>query len=159
MSIEDQIAALEARIQQCIILVSGATERAELAASRAEEAAARAELATVQSQAAEIVAVQAAESAQVAEVVAVEAAQIAVIEEEAIEEVVNNASETVADERGSGEERETSESEDLLDGEREAEISTEPVAQPIVIEIKESAPREKPLFKPNRTRFHRGRSS
>ena len=159
VSIEEQIAALEARIQQAIILVSGCTETAEAAATRAEQAAARAELATVQSQAAEIVAIQAAESAQVAEIVAVEAAEIAVIEEEAIEEVVEDASETVAESGGSGEERESEESELVLDGERETEESTQSSVQPIVIEIKESAPREKPLFKPNRTRFHRGRSS
>lgn len=157
VSIEEQIAALEARIQQAIILVSGCTETAEAAATRAEQAAARAELATVQSQAAEIVAVQAAESAQVAEIVAVEAAEIAVIEEEAIEEVVEDASETVAESGGSGEERKSEESEDLLDGEREAEISTEPVAQPIIIEIKESSPKQQHFFKRNNTRFHRGR--
>lgn len=159
MSIEEQIAALEARIQQAIILASGCTERAESAAIRAEEAAARAELATVQSQAAEIVAVQAAESAQVAEIVAVQAAEIAVIEEEAIEEVVEDASESLPEPGGSGEEREPEESDDLLDGEREAEESTEPTAQPIVIEIKESSPKQPALFKPNRTRFSRGRTA
>lgn len=159
MGIEEQIAALEARIQQAIILASGCTEQAEQAAARAEQAAARAESASVMSTQAEVVAVQAAESAQVAEIVAVEAAEIAVIEEEKIEEVAEDASEILPQPGGSGEERESEESESVLDGERETEEGTQSSVQPIVIEIKESAPRDKPLFKPNRTRFNRGRSS
>lgn len=159
MSIEEQIAALEARIQQCIILASGCTERAEAAASRAEEAAARAELARLESTQAEVVAMQAAESAQVAEIVAVEAAEIAVIEEEAIEEGLEDGREILPEQGRSGTERETAESDDLLDGERQAEESPQPAVQPIVIEIKEHNTKQPQFFKPNNTRFRRGRTA
>ena len=78
--------------------------------------------------------------------------------EEAVEEIEENASESLPDEGRSDSERETTESDDLLDGEREAEEGSQPPPQPIIIAIKESAPREQHFFKRNNTRFSRGRT-
>lgn len=162
MSIEEQIAALEARIQQAILVASGCTERAEQAASRAEEAAARAELATVNAETAASVSLVASASANESMTISSEAAVEAAEIMEEIEQIVEDeedAGEILPIEGGSGEARESEEPADLLDGEREESDGAEHAVQPIVIEIKESTPREQHLFKPNRTRFSRGRKA
>lgn len=148
MSIEEQIAALEARIQQCVILAGGCTERAEHAAERAELAAARAELATLGSQQAEVASRVAAEISTQAAEEAIVAAEEAIEEEE--EEVPEDAEEgqpeiPVPDGSADGQENQ----------EREPGLQPEP----IVIKVEEHHHRAEPtLFKPNRTRFARGRT-
>lgn len=156
MSIEEQIAEIEARIGQLNIMLAGCTERAELAASRAEEAAMRAELAGQQSQQAELIATMAATTATTSAAIAVE--QEEEIQEMIEAEEIEDASESIPDEGRSGKERETAESENLLDGTGETEERTEPSVQPIVITVKEHSPKQPTIFKPNRTAFNRGRT-
>ena len=153
MSIEEQIAALEARLQQCLNAIALAESGAAQAAERAEAAAARAELAALTSSQAEVVSVQAAESAQVAEIVAVQAAEIAVIEEEQTEQ---NREEEEEDGREQ-EEPEISVPDGPGDGQEVENGKSE--LQPITIKVEEPHHREPTLFKPNHTRFARGRKS
>ena len=160
VGIEEQLQEIEARIGQLNIMIAGCTERAELAATRAEEAAMRAELATQQSQQAELVATLAAATATTSAAIAVE--QEEEIEEtiqEAEEEVEEDASESLPNEGGSTPEREATESKDLLDRGNETEEPGESPVQPIVIQIKNSSPKQSSFFKPNRTTFNRGRKS
>jgi len=145
LTIEEQLAALEARIQQCMIAVAGATDIAELAAQRSEAAAARAELAALGSQQAEVASVVAAEVATVEATVAIEA----VVE---VQEIAEQVEEAEVEE----EEPEVSVPERPL-----GEAGTEPglPGEPIIIHIEEHKPAEPTLFKPNRTSFNRGRKS
>lgn len=147
MSIEEQIAALEARIQQCVILAGGCTERAEHAAERAEHAAARAELATLGSQQAEVGSLVAAELATHAAEEAIIAAEEAIEEEEEVPEDAEEGQPEIPIPDGSADGQENPEREPGLQ------------PKPIVIKVEEHHHRAEPtLFKPNRTRFARGRT-
>lgn len=128
MSIEDEIAALEARIQQCYIVVAEAQERVEGCVTRAEAAAMRAELATSQSQMAAI----ASEAASIVSVAATEEAL------EAIEEIEEEEEE---EEHGNEEEA----AEIPLRPDDEEETRTEPgISEPILIRVEPEREPDKP---------------
>lgn len=151
MGIEEQIAALEARIQQCMIVASGATEAAELAAQRAELAAQRAELAAQGSQQAEVTSLVAAELATIEAEKAEEAVELAATEAEVEEE------EEVEDAEGK-----TNLPDKIpVPGEQENPEPGVPESsdEPIVIRIEEPhREQQRTFFKPNRSRFARGRT-
>lgn len=149
MGIEEQIAALEARIQQCIIVASGATEAAELAAQRAELAAQRAELAALGSQQAEVTSLVAAEVATIEAEKAEEAVELAAIEAEVEEEEEDAEGKTNLPD------------EIPVPGEQENPEPGVPESsdEPIVIRIEEPRrEQQRTFFKPNRSRFARGRT-
>lgn len=105
MSIEEQLAALESRIQQCYIVTATVEEQAMHCVRRAEEAATRAELASR-------IAVEAGAVAEAgALVVAQEAEQIALVEEhlEDIAEEIVSAKEEEPGDIMEGEEQEHAE--------------------------------------------------
>lgn len=131
--IEEDIAALEARIQQCYIVVAEAQERVEACVARAEAAAMRAELATSQSQMAAV----ASEAASIVSVAATEQAL------EAIEEMEEEEEPMPIEEEEHGNEEEASEIPLRPNDEEETRI--EPgVSEPILIRVEPEREPDKP---------------
>ncbi len=149
--IEEEIAALEARIQQCYIVCAQATEQVEACVTRAEQAAMRAELATSQSQLAAV----ASEAASIVSVAATEQALEVVAEQEEEEE-------EPMPEKEEEEHAKEENAEIPLRPDDEAENRTEPGIQPepIVIRVEPEREPDKPAsHQHKRARgFKRGRS-
>lgn len=146
MAIEEQLADLEARIQQCMVVVAGAEQAAMGAAERAEMAAARAELAAstgaqVAVEAAivaESAALQAEESMEEAKVeadVAVDAAVDVLTEHMEDEGIEENATTEDSQLRGSHSERKAESETGELDGPDPGQEAVR--EEPVILRVEE----------------------